>query len=413
MNRHSLLCLATLLLSALVAVPAAAQLRFTGDNTPRGDLADRVARLQKLRAKAIESGAASSLRSRGQSDLSTSVKVTTQPPSQKPLAKPAAVTITTVTPTVSSPRVPTKTVSRVTIPASGIRPANAVGQVPAVPPGSIKAPAVSPSTPSHRPDATEVARMVRLLKGARVAEATRGPSTVIVDRKVILDPKVLPKGHIGPVATPHCPETTGGGSTTLYIKRGKERAEGSGVGPVVHIAPGSLPPGVPGRASYPPAAAAPYPAVPGGSGLPVGSYGGGDFSSSPGSMAPDSLTYRIDSSSQLSTSEVRFLKNSTELADQQSLYYLYNLANALLSAELIGERFVVEGHASAEGSFATNLTLSQRRANAIFDFLVSQGVHPSRLLAVGHGESLARYDAGAPEYLRSTDRRVIVFKLAH
>ena len=124
------------------------------------------------------------------------------------------------------------------------------------------------------------------------------------------------------------------------------------------------------------------------------------------------LAYNVDAGCQLCTSQIQFRKNSIELADVQSYNYLQNLAIALQSAELRHQRFVIEGHASAEGSYSTNLTLSQRRANAIFDFLVSRGVCSSRLMSVGHGESRAQYSSSSPEYLRAKDRKVIIFKMA-
>jgi outer membrane protein OmpA-like peptidoglycan-associated protein len=100
------------------------------------------------------------------------------------------------------------------------------------------------------------------------------------------------------------------------------------------------------------------------------------------------------------------------LADEYSYQYLQNLASALQDPTLTAHRFVVEGHASADGSEYANLLLSQRRSNAIFDFLTSQGVSPEHLLAVGHGETQARFRSGDPEYLLAQDRQVVVFKLA-
>jgi outer membrane protein OmpA-like peptidoglycan-associated protein len=127
---------------------------------------------------------------------------------------------------------------------------------------------------------------------------------------------------------------------------------------------------------------------------------------------PSALSYQVDASSQLSTNEVNFVKNSTDLADGEDNVFLYNLAAALNSTELIDFKFVIEGHASAEGSAAANQKLSQLRANSIFDFLVNQGVASSRLLAVGHGEQQAVYQTTDPDYLRAKDRRVIIYKLA-
>lgn len=54
-------------------------------------------------------------------------------------------------------------------------------------------------------------------------------------------------------------------------------------------------------------------------------------------------------------------------------------AEALRRPELVGRRFVIEGHTDSEGGRAYNLDLSERRARAVADFLVSQGVASDRL----------------------------------
>lgn len=46
---------------------------------------------------------------------------------------------------------------------------------------------------------------------------------------------------------------------------------------------------------------------------------------------------------------------------------------------------VVNGYASIEGNPNFNLTLSQNRAASVANFLVNQGVSPTRVSAVGHG----------------------------
>lgn len=48
---------------------------------------------------------------------------------------------------------------------------------------------------------------------------------------------------------------------------------------------------------------------------------------------------------------------------------------------------VVNGYASVEGDENFNLNLSQDRASAVADYLVSRGVSSSRIRAVGHGET--------------------------
>jgi len=47
---------------------------------------------------------------------------------------------------------------------------------------------------------------------------------------------------------------------------------------------------------------------------------------------------------------------------------------------------MVEGHTDSVGRSTTNLRLSQRRADAVRDYLIGQGVAPDRLTAVGFGE---------------------------
>jgi outer membrane protein OmpA-like peptidoglycan-associated protein len=66
---------------------------------------------------------------------------------------------------------------------------------------------------------------------------------------------------------------------------------------------------------------------------------------------------------------------------------------------------VIEGHTDSTASDAYNLALSQRRANAVEDFLISQGVDPLRISSRGYGEQLpvATNDSAAG---RQQNRRV-------
>ncbi|MDB5986374.1 MAG: hypothetical protein JWR16_1427 [Nevskia sp.] len=50
-------------------------------------------------------------------------------------------------------------------------------------------------------------------------------------------------------------------------------------------------------------------------------------------------------------------------------------------------RIVIEGHTDATGRGADNLGLSQRRADAVKQYLVAHGVPPNRITAVGRGEA--------------------------
>lgn len=49
---------------------------------------------------------------------------------------------------------------------------------------------------------------------------------------------------------------------------------------------------------------------------------------------------------------------------------------------------VVQGHTDSTGSEEHNQALSERRAQAVYNYLVGRGVGPDRMTAVGYGESL-------------------------
>jgi len=66
---------------------------------------------------------------------------------------------------------------------------------------------------------------------------------------------------------------------------------------------------------------------------------------------------------------------------------------------------IVQGHTSDEGSEAHNQELSERRAEAVRNFLIGRGVEPARMTAVGYGESAPRV-ANDSEYGRQLNRRV-------
>ena len=52
--------------------------------------------------------------------------------------------------------------------------------------------------------------------------------------------------------------------------------------------------------------------------------------------------------------------------------------------------FTIEGHTDSVGPKASNQTLSDKRANAVRDYLVSKGINADRLTARGYGESVPR-----------------------
>ena len=58
---------------------------------------------------------------------------------------------------------------------------------------------------------------------------------------------------------------------------------------------------------------------------------------------------------------------------------------SLLLPQLLNMRFRIEGHTDSIGGRAMNLTLSQRRAQSVADFLVAMGVGRDRLDVTGYG----------------------------
>ncbi len=122
------------------------------------------------------------------------------------------------------------------------------------------------------------------------------------------------------------------------------------------------------------------------------------------------VSYPVDENSMISSEDILFLQGSTQFSDPYSYEVIGVMADAM-KALPEEDRFVIEGHASAEGSYESNMVLSQQRAEHIVREIVRKGVSPYRLLPVGYGESEARHSADASEALRGQDRRVVVFRM--
>lgn len=123
------------------------------------------------------------------------------------------------------------------------------------------------------------------------------------------------------------------------------------------------------------------------------------------------VSYAVDPDSAVILDDILFAQGSTNFADAYSYDLVVDLAEAMNASEVARERFVVEGHASAEGGYNDNLVLSQARAERIARDLVAMGVAPERLVPVGYGETEARFPENSPEQQRGLDRRVLVFRL--
>lgn len=100
---------------------------------------------------------------------------------------------------------------------------------------------------------------------------------------------------------------------------------------------------------------------------------------------------------------VHFEYDSADLTEQ-AVAQLNPLGEALNSEQLAPFGFAIDGHTDATGSDEYNMTLSQRRALAVGNYLYENyGVDVARLNLTGKGES-ALYDASQPE--SAINRRV-------
>jgi outer membrane protein OmpA-like peptidoglycan-associated protein len=83
---------------------------------------------------------------------------------------------------------------------------------------------------------------------------------------------------------------------------------------------------------------------------------------------------------------IQFELNSAQVRPESGVV-LGNLVAAMLSPELKGSRFLIEGHTDARGAADANQRLSQERAEQVRLYLVALGVSPARLRAQGRGAS--------------------------
>ena len=87
----------------------------------------------------------------------------------------------------------------------------------------------------------------------------------------------------------------------------------------------------------------------------------------------------------------------------QSRHRLDEVATALLETK--DRTLVVEGHTDSHGSASHNQDLSQRRAEAVRDFLVGRGYPATHITAIGYGSQRPVAENKTPEG-RANNRRV-------
>jgi len=101
--------------------------------------------------------------------------------------------------------------------------------------------------------------------------------------------------------------------------------------------------------------------------------------------------------------EVFFEHNKYEI--KRSFFaHLDVIGNSMLTSQAGNSILIIEGHADASGSVDYNQNLSEKRANAVREYLVSRfKIDPVRLRVVGKGES-ELYDKDNPK--AAVNRRV-------
>ena len=117
-------------------------------------------------------------------------------------------------------------------------------------------------------------------------------------------------------------------------------------------------------------------------------------------MAPSGPVGHADLSISFVTGSAELTASGKKLAE--------TFMEALRAPQLAGKRFMIAGHTDAVGARDYNLNLSERRAQAMVDFLVAQGASRSQFDVKGFGfdRPLPRTSANSP-----SNRRVEVVKL--
>ncbi len=101
-------------------------------------------------------------------------------------------------------------------------------------------------------------------------------------------------------------------------------------------------------------------------------------------------------------SGVYFELNKSEIKGPAAVT-LDRLAN--IFKEYPKSNILIEGHTDSSGSNEYNMSLSKRRAQAVSDYLIAQGIDASRFTTKWYGEEQPRFDNETPEG-RSKNRRV-------
>lgn len=105
-------------------------------------------------------------------------------------------------------------------------------------------------------------------------------------------------------------------------------------------------------------------------------------------------------------SKMIYFQTGTHTLVEASKQSLNVIAQYLKATE---GNYEIQGHTDDVGSDANNLTLSQKRAQTVLDYLVAQGAPANRLKAVGYGEAKPKFDNKTVDG-RAQNRRIEIVK---
>jgi len=92
----------------------------------------------------------------------------------------------------------------------------------------------------------------------------------------------------------------------------------------------------------------------------------------------------VVTSKKIELKQMVFFGTGKAVIKRKSYKLLKEVADAVKNATSI-KKVIIEGHTDSSGSRKLNLRLSQKRANAVREFLIDEGVKGSKLEAIGYG----------------------------
>jgi OmpA-OmpF porin, OOP family len=149
-----------------------------------------------------------------------------------------------------------------------------------------------------------------------------------------------------------------------------------------------------------------------GASAPGGSTAGGSpaVGSAAGGPAPAGQPHAVAAKDPTVSMTVQFATGSAELTPQ-AIQTLTSLGQALTNPTLANYRFRIEGHTDTVGSPAHNQQLSQRRAEAVVDYLATNfHIDRNRVQAIGMGQDGLMIQT-PPQTPEARNRRVQVVNI--